>query len=152
MKRMSYLIAVMLSFTAFTSTSFGKTPDGWITDVEKAFEIAEKENKNVLIEFTGSDYCAPCKLMMKEVFSKKEFVEKASKDFVLVYLDFPKSDPELDKKNTPYYDKYKVEGFPMIILLDSEGKEFTRFFAYEYPETELFLGHLEKSVDYKDLD
>ena len=105
----------------------------------------------VLIEFTA-DWCPPCIAMRKNVFSKKEFVEAASKDFILVELDFPKGDPELKEKNQPYAKEYKIEGFPTVILFDSEGKEFNRFFASQYPDTEKFLAHLKGALEKKDLD
>jgi hypothetical protein len=48
--------------------------------------------------------------------------------------------------------KYKIEGFPTVVLLDPEGKEFGRFFASEHPTMEGFLKHLDKSLEKKDLD
>jgi thiol:disulfide interchange protein len=106
----------------------------------------------VLVEFTGSDWCPPCIAMRKNVFSKKEFVDQASKDFILVELDFPKKDAEVKKKNQPYAEKYNIEGFPTVILFDAEGKEFNRFFASQFPTTEKFLEHLKKALENKDLD
>jgi len=105
-----------------------------------------------MLEFTGSDWCPPCIMMSKKVFSKEEFLKQASEKFVLVHLDFPNGDPELKKKNEPYAEKYEIEGFPTVVLLDSEGKEFTRFFASQYPDIDLFLSHLETSLENKDLD
>jgi thioredoxin-related protein len=90
--------------------------------------------------------------MRKNVFSKKEFVDAASKDFILVELDFPKKDKALAKKNQPWAKKFEIEGYPTVILLDHEGKEFTRFFASEHPSTEKFLAHLAASLEKKDLD
>ena len=126
--------------------------EGWTTDLEKALDQAKKEKKAVLVEFTGSDWCPPCIAMRKNVFSQKEFVKAASKDFILVELDFPKGDPELKKKNDPLAKKYKIDGFPTVILLDHEGKEFSRFFASEHATTEKFLAHLTASLEKKDLD
>ena len=59
---------------------------------------------------------------------------------------------ELKKKNDPLATKYKIEGFPTVILLDSSGKEFTRFFASEHPTTEKFLAHLKTALEKKDMD
>jgi thioredoxin-related protein len=106
----------------------------------------------VLVEFTGSDWCPPCIAMRKNVFSKKEFVQAASKNFILVELDFPKADKALSEKNKPLAEKYKIEGFPTVILLNSEGKEFNRFFASEFPKTEDFLKHLDASLEKKGMD
>ena len=49
-------------------------------------------------------------------------------------------------------EKYKIEGFPTVILFNSEGKEFTRFFASQFPKTELFLKHIDEALEKKDLD
>ena len=90
--------------------------------------------------------------MRKNVFSKADFVSKASKKFVLVELDFPNGEPAVKEKNNPYAEKYKIEGFPTVILFSPEGKEFHRFFASEFPKTPDFLAHLDESLVKKDLD
>lgn len=152
MKAITYLAAFTVGAAAMVSSAFSKELEGWSTDLEKALEQAKKEKKSVLVEFTGSDWCPPCIAMRKSVFSKKEFVEAASKKFILVELDFPKGDEELKKKNEPYAEKFKIEGFPTVILLNSEGKEFNRFFASEYPKTDLFLKHLDEALAKTELD
>lgn len=152
MKAITNLALTALCASAMVSTAFAKTPEGWETEVDSAIEIAKKDNKAVMLEFTGSDWCPPCKMMKKNVFSKDEFVTKASENFVLVHLDFPKGDPELKEKNMPYAKEYKIEGYPTIILLDSEGKEFNRFFASQYPDVDKFLAHLDQALENKDLD
>lgn len=152
MKAITHLAAFALAGSALVSSAFANTLEGWSTDLEKAFEDAKKQNKPVLVEFTGSDWCPPCIAMRKNVFSKKEFVDAASKKFILVELDFPKGDKELKEKNQPYAEEYKIEGFPTVILFDSEGKEFNRFFASQYPDTEKFLAHLDSALEKKDLD
>lgn len=147
-------ITWLASFTvaALTASAFASTPKGWSTDLNKAIEQAKTENKSVLVEFTGSDWCPPCIAMRKNVFSKKEFVDAASKKFVLVELDFPKGDKELSEKNQPLADKFRIEGFPTVVLLDYEGKEFTRFFASQFPKVEDFLKHLDEALENKELD
>lgn len=152
MKAITWLAAVTVGVAAVSSSAFAKTPEGWSTDVEAAVAQAKKEKKAVLVEFTGSDWCPPCIVMHKNVFSKKEFIDAASKDFVLVEVDLPDSDKELAAKNMIIAEKYKVEGFPTVVLLNGEGKEFTRFFAAEYPKIDDFLAHLKTSLQKKDLD
>jgi thiol:disulfide interchange protein len=152
MKAITWLASFTVGVAALTATAFATTPEGWSTDLDKAFEKARSEKKSVLVEFTGSDWCPPCIAMRKNVFSKKEFVDAASKKFILVELDFPKGDPDLKKKNDPLAEKYKIEGFPTVILFTPEGKEFTRFFASEFPKTEDFLKHLDEALEKKDLD
>ena len=152
MKAITWLAAATVSVAALTSSAFASTPEGWTTDLEKAFKQAKEQKKSVLVEFTGSDWCPPCIAMRKNVFSKKEFVDAASKKYILVELDFPNGDKEVKEKNQPFAEKYKIEGFPTVILFNSEGKEFTRFFASEFPKTDLFLAHIDKAIEKKDLD
>ncbi|MFZ9936882.1 MAG: thioredoxin family protein [Luteolibacter sp.] len=150
MKAITWLAAAPAIAIVLGTQSFAK--EGWMTDLDKAIAEAGKENKSVLVEFTGSDWCPPCIAMRKNVFSKKEFTDAAAKKFVLVELDFPKKDKELAEKNQPLAEKYKIEGFPTVILLDSKGEEFTRFFASRYPTVEDFLAHLDDALEKKDMD
>ncbi|WP_193213454.1 thioredoxin family protein [Luteolibacter marinus] len=152
MKAITYLAAFTLGTAAMVSSAFSKELEGWSTDLEKAFVQAKKEKKPVLVEFTGSDWCPPCIAMRKNVFSKKEFIDGASEKFILVELDFPKGDKELKKKNDPYAEKYKIEGFPTVILFNPDGKEFDRFFASQFPKTDEFLAHLDEALEKKELD
>ena len=151
MKAITWLAAVSLS-AAVTTTALAAPAEGWTADYEAALAQAKKENKSVLLEFTGSDWCPPCKLMAKNVFSKKEFVDAATKNYVLVKLDFPRADKELAKKNKPLAEKYAIRGYPTVVLADASGKEFTRVVGAKYSNVTDFLGWLKKSADQKDLD
>jgi thioredoxin-related protein len=152
MKAITWLASVSLGVATLTAPAFAESLAGWSTDLDKAFATAKAENKNLLVEFTGSDWCPPCIAMRKNVFSKKEFIDAASKNFILVELDFPAGDKELKKKNQPLAEKYKIDGFPTVILFDSAGKEFSRFYASDYPKTEDFLKHLDEALERKELD
>jgi thiol:disulfide interchange protein len=152
MKAITHLAIYALSAAAMVGSAFAEPLKGWSEDLEKALEQAKKDKKSVLVEFTGSDWCPPCKMMRKEVFSKSEFVDAASKKFILVEIDMPRGDKEVAKKNQPLVKKYKVDGFPTVILLGSDGKEFGRFYASEHPKTEDFLNRLDKELEKKDLD
>lgn len=152
MKAITWLASVTVGVATLASSAFGNTLEGWSTDLEKALAQAKKEKKSVLVEFTGSDWCPPCIMMRKNVFSKPDFVKKASEKFILVELDFPKGDKAVAEKNQPLAEKYKVEGFPTVVLLKPDGKEFDRFFASAHPDTEKFLKHLDEALEKKDLD
>jgi thiol:disulfide interchange protein len=152
MKAITWFASFTVGVAALSASAFATTLEGWSTDLDKALEKAKTGKKCVLVEFTGSDWCPPCIAMRKNVFSKKEFVTAASKKYILVELDFPKGDKELAEKNQPLADKYKIEGFPTVILFTPEGKEFTRFFASQFPKPEDFLKHLDEALEKKDLD
>ncbi len=98
----------------------------WLTDVPKAVEKAKSENKLVMLDFTGSDWCGWCIKLHKEVFSQPEFADYAKKNLVLVEVDFPRrkdQSAELKKANQALQEKYKIEGYPTLILLNKDGKQ-----------------------------
>src|SRR5881394_792106 len=98
----------------------------WLTDVPKAQAKAKAEKKMVLLDFTGSDWCGWCIKLNKEVFSKAEFAKYAQDNLVLVEVDFPqkkKQSEELKKANDALSQKYKIDGYPTIVVLDSAGEK-----------------------------
>ena len=118
----------------------------WLTDVPKALDRAKAEQKVVLLDFTGSDWCGWCKRIDKEVFSTTEFKEYATKNLVLVEVDFPrqkKLSPELKKANDALQNRYKVEGFPTFVVLNGEGREIGRQVGYLEGGSKAFIAKLE---------
>lgn len=102
----------------------------WLTDFETAKAQARSENKLLLLNFTGSDWCPPCMMLEKEVFSKPEFAEYAAKRLVLLELDFPRRKelpPEQLAANTKLAQTYGIEGFPTVIVLDPNAKPLGKF-------------------------
>lgn len=97
----------------------------WLTDYKKALETAKREKKTVLMDFTGSDWCIWCVRLKREVFETSEFAAYAKKHLVLLEIDFPRGKPqsdELRQQNRALQEQFGVEGFPTIILLNSDGK------------------------------
>ena len=124
MKQLSSLFVLFLFL--FTSCNNGQASDNlkWETNLEQAIAQAKKENKAVLVNFTGSDWCIWCKRLSSEVFSQKEFEDYARKNLVLVKLDFPRNIEQTQA--TKYYNnslaqKYGIQGFPTILILNSKG-------------------------------
>jgi thiol:disulfide interchange protein len=153
MKRIPWLAA--LAVAALTATTFAAPTEGWLTDHDKALAKARAEHKNVFVEFTGSDWCPPCIFMKKNVFSKKEFIDPASKNFVLLEIDLPApGSGEITDETAKLVEKYKMAGapLPMAILLAPDGKEFTRFIPSDFPTVEAILQHLNEALENKDLD
>lgn len=99
---------------------------GWLTDHAAAVQQAKQDKKLLLMDFTGSDWCSWCIKLHKEVFSKQEFIDYAKDNLVLLEVDFPQrksQSKELKKTNEALGQKYKIEGYPTIIILDAEGKQ-----------------------------
>jgi len=102
----------------------------WLTDYTQALQQAKTENRNVLLNFTGSDWCPVCIQMEKEVFNTPQFKDYAAKNLVLLKLDFPVSKPippKLKEQNDHLVDAYGVgDLFPVFILADPSGKVLIR--------------------------
>ncbi len=123
----------------------------WFTDIEAGVKRAKADDKLVMVEFTGSDWCPPCIMMNKQVFTKEEFLKQAQEDYVLVKVDLPNSDMALKEANGKVAQQWEVGGFPTILLLNMEGEEVTRFVASAYPTVEKFIALLKKEARRKDM-
>ena len=103
--------------------------EGWGTNFEEAKAAAAKDNKDILMDFTGSDWCGWCIKLQQEVFTKDGFKQEAPKHFVLLELDFPQKTElpkELKEQNEKLQETYAVEGFPTILLTDAKGRPYAK--------------------------
>jgi uncharacterized protein YyaL (SSP411 family) len=120
----------------------------WFTDAEAARAKAKEENKLVLLNFTGSDWCIWCKKLKREVFEKPEFAEFALSKLVLVEVDFPqhKTLSEAQQQANARLDKtYGINNYPTIIVLGPDGKPVARM-GYVFGGASSFITKLEKKV------
>ncbi len=104
-----------------------RAAEGWTDDLEKAKATAAKESRDILINFTGSDWCPYCIQLKKEIFNKDSFKTAAPKDFVLVEIDFPKKKEQSDEvkaRNEKLEKLYAVQGYPTVILADAQGRPY----------------------------
>jgi thioredoxin-related protein len=104
----------------------------WLTDFAAAKQQAANENKKMLLDFTGSDWCYFCKKLEAEVLSTPAFKDFA-KDYVLVRVDFPRSHElplDLKNQNKALAQQYRINGFPTLVELSSSGQEITRQSGY----------------------
>lgn len=107
--------------------------DQWLKNIEDAHTKAKEKNLPILVEFTGSDWCPPCKAIANDIFDTKEFSDYSSDKLILVKLDFPRKTPQEEKQKTynrAQANKYKIEAFPTIILISPDGKELARTTGY----------------------
>lgn len=108
--------------------SLGAAEVVWMTDMTAATAKARVESKNVLINFTGSDWCGFCVKLEREVFATKEFADYADKNLILVKADFPRKKDlgvKQRKANESLKDKYAnpFEGYPTLVLVNPSGKK-----------------------------
>ena len=143
---------LLLSFIAFLSlscTAPETDADGWLTNYESAFIKAKKENKHVLINFTGSDWCGWCKRLDAEVFSQPKFKAYAEKNLVLLKLDYPRRTPqpqEVRLRNQQLARDFSVRGFPTILIAKSNQQVVLRT-GYQYGGVEKYIEHLDKVIN-----
>ena len=120
------LLVVSLCLSAGVSRGEGQL---WETDFEGAKARAKKENKLLLVDFTGSDWCTFCFVLKREVFDTDVFKDQAPKQFVLVELDFPRMKvlPEgIKERNAKLLQQYGVTGYPTLLLLDADGNKLAK--------------------------
>ncbi|HLK30604.1 MAG TPA: thioredoxin family protein [Puia sp.] len=113
-------ILVISGLLAYAST--------WHNNLDEAIQLAKKEHKHILLNFSGSDWCGPCIRMHKEIFDNAVFAQMADTELVMVNADFPRMKKnqltkEQQKLNNAMADKYNPQGkFPYTVLLNADGK------------------------------
>ena len=157
MKLLSYFILVLFASIIFLLINNSNVSNSgrmsfdleysanWLTDLSAVKAKAKQEDKPIMMKFTGSNWCAGCIRMEKDIFSKKTFIEFADDYLILMKVDFPlgeKQEESLIAQNNLLYDQYEIEGLPTIILLDSEG-EIYRDTGYGKEEPENFVNRIE---------
>ena len=138
------IICLLIGLAALQS--FAAEGD-WLTDLPKAQALAKAEKKMVLMDFTGSDWCPPCKALHKNVLISPEFVQFARANLVLVEVDFPNNKPQsaaLKAANNTLQEKFKVEGYPTVIVLSADGKELSKEVGYPGTSAQEYVAKLEK--------
>ena len=147
---MKKLILTTLLFISY----FGFSQDlHWETDLNTAKQIAKQENKPMLMYFTGSDWCSPCKQLKVDFFNSEEFIER-SNDLVLLMIDLPfRQDiitEEQRKKNKVVNKKYNlVDSYPYMVGLNSNGKKVNDISNYSYlRDTTLHFDFLNYLIKY----
>jgi len=101
----------------------------WLTDYPKALEEAKTQNKPILLNFTGSDWCGWCMKMKKDSLNTPMFKRYAKKNLVLLEVDFPKGkrqSEDLKEQNQKLKQKYGQTSYPTFVLIDNEEKELGR--------------------------
>ena len=146
MKKFLTQILTVCAVLAVTSSA-ALAAAGWEEDYEKAVAQAKAEKKMVLLDFTGSTWCPPCKALKREVFSQTEFQEYAKKNLTLVELDFsPYGKPvskQFEKAHQKLSDDFRITQFPTVIVLSSEGKKVGQV-GYVPGGPKAFIAELEK--------
>jgi thioredoxin-related protein len=144
MKKLLSLVSIL------TLLSF--VPD-WGYNLDEAKAKASKENKVILLNFSGSDWCGPCNKMRKEIFENEAFNKYASKNLILVNADFPRlKKNQLDQKqqahNNIVAEKYNTKGaFPFTVLLDASGNIIGQWDGYPKGTSDDFIEQVKERIE-----
>jgi thioredoxin-related protein len=117
-----FLILFSIILVSFTTLS------GWNTNIEIAKKKASEQDKYILLNFSGSDWCGNCIKLERELFSKDTFKNFAQESLVLLNADFPtkkknKLSAEQTSHNEKLAEKFNPNGeFPKTIILNSKGE------------------------------
>ena len=121
----------------------------WQTNYKAALKEAAASHKPILADFTGSDWCGWCIKLDKDTFSKPEFAKFASEKLVLLEVDFPQGKEQsaaVKKQNEELQQKFGVEGYPTLVLIDKNGKEIARNVGYLEGGPEGMIAWINKSL------
>jgi thioredoxin-related protein len=131
--------------TCWAVCQAGAEEGPWLTNLAQAQAKAKAEHKMILMDFNGSDWCPPCKALRKTVLNSQAFLDFAKDNLVLVDVDFPhhkKQPDDLKKANEALSQKFNIEGFPTVVVLNSN--ELKKTVGYDGQSAEEFVAELQK--------
>lgn len=120
----------------------------WETNADEAMSLAAKQHKPVILVFQGSDWCAPCIRLDREVWSSETFKTYARDHFIMLKADFPRKkknalSKEQEEANARLAEKYNQQGvFPLVVVLDEHGTVLGKT-GYKKIPPEEYIAHLE---------
>jgi len=147
MKKIALVLTLIFTFTVFQGAKAQEVK--WLTNLEAAKKISKKEHKPILLYFTGSDWCAPCKALDQNVFSTERFQYYAD-NFVLVKVDIPRAVDIISKKQLKYNKKLlkiynKEEHFYYLLVLNHRGQKKGKMKGY-YMDYDYYFRFFDKML------
>ncbi|MCM4168154.1 Thiol:disulfide interchange protein DsbD [Arenibacter antarcticus] len=125
-----FLLPIFLSAQDNNTTIAQK----WYTNYEDAQNAAQKSNSEILMYFTGSDWCAPCKVLKKNVLDTQHFTD-ITKNYVLLYVDLPRKKEKISaeemQQNKELLAQWNKKGlFPFMKIISPDGKGLSSISGY----------------------
>ena len=118
-KCISTVLIFLIGFSCFSQN--------WLTNFDEAKTNAQQNNQKIVLVFSGSDWCAPCIKLEKEIWETKEFKTFSESNFVMIRADFPRRKKnaltqEQQQHNNNLAERYNKNGyFPLVVVLDEKG-------------------------------
>ncbi len=137
MKKFKYILLLITIIIANNNVLAQKSIDlNWQTDFEEAKQLADSQNKLILIYFTGSDWSQSCKKLNTDFFYTEDFQDLAQKYLILVRINSPRRSGLIsgfqESKNLDLKKLYNQKVFPTVIITDAEGKQLGMLESYNY--------------------
>ena len=131
MKKIALLLFIAtLSLNLSAQKLYDETANGE-KQLTEALEKAKKEGKHVLIQM-GGNWCKWCLRFNEFVNNDSQIKKVAEENYVVLHLNYNKKDTAmLERLEHP--DRF---GFPVIIILDENGKRLHTQNAYYLEESE----------------
>lgn len=123
MRLIPVILLLLLGAGTMVAQEYKAENEGWLVNVEEAYELSKKTGKPILANFTGSDWCGWCKRLTRSVFVHDEFKSWAEKNVILLELDFPrrkKLPQDIRAQNQSLQRAFKITGYPTVWLFDLE--------------------------------
>ncbi|MBO9673127.1 MAG: thioredoxin family protein [Sphingobacteriaceae bacterium] len=125
-------------------------PAIWMGNFSEAQKQAKLTHKQILINFSGSDWCGPCIRLRKEILESEDFEKYAAANLLLVRADFPRMKKnQLPKEqvrlNESLAELYNKDGkFPFTVLVDENGKVLKSWDGFPGESAQAFVAEIEK--------
>ncbi len=115
---------------------------------DKALADAKKEGKVLMLEFTGSQWCPPCKMLHSYVLNTEKFLKHAKDKLKVVVADFDRRGKPRDAENAAQYEKlaetYGLTGFPTIVLINPQTGAVSKLVGFQTQTPEALIEVVEK--------
>ena len=134
---LTFLAAVSLCFLPFLCPTINEMPTGaahaqgslrWYDDLRVGLHMAQSSRRWVLVD-CYTDWCHWCKRLDTDVFENANVAKQLGDHFVWV-----KCNTENPDKGVWVKEKYGVQGYPCILILDPSGNEKGRIMGYLPPQ------------------
>jgi thiol-disulfide isomerase/thioredoxin len=146
---MTAFLRLMALPALLLTVSLRAAGDGWFEEFEPAQAEARRTGKDLLIDFGGSDWCAPCKWLKERIASKPEFIAAATAHFILVDIDdlrraTSKMPDGRKERYRALQQRYGIETYPSVVLATPEGLPYARTTYFpEINDPKAYWAHLE---------
>ncbi len=118
-----FFFSLTFSAAAQSNGEYKAGHEGWLINLDEAYELSKETGKPIMANFTGSDWCGWCKKLSRAVFQKPEFKKWAEENVVLLELDFPrrtKIPNDIRQQNAGLQRAFKVSGYPTVWVFNMD--------------------------------